>query len=314
MGNDRNLRRCLDSILRYTSIKFEMFVVAYLFPPNGTLALQKKYPWIRIIESNEIRGFSENNNLALQYCTGEYCLILNDDTFIDRPVIDRLLDTIRHAGRHVAVISPTLRFPDGTLQKCGRPRLNFGLWYLSCCHLWSENTSHSPYINGNGIFKTYNICGAAFLIRTDVFKSAGWFDERYFFCPEDVALSTWLNQKGYTCLVDADLPLFHLEGGTWSSIQSAIMPASRTGALVFYAQNSRLKKLVFSVLIFLLSFAKWIYWSILAARTDRSDIMSRAHRNTCATICSRLTAKDIFIRYYRPSKSPASTSNFTCPS
>lgn len=35
------------------------------------------------------------------------------------------------------------------------------------------------------------------MIKTDIFRQMGFFDEYYFFCPEDIALSTALNRRGY---------------------------------------------------------------------------------------------------------------------
>lgn len=315
VGRDTNLRRCLDSIRTHTHVKYETFAVANRLPADVTAALRQDYPWVRIVESDGIRGFSENNNLALRQCTGEFCFVLNDDTFMDRPVIDNLLNDIRNADRHAAAISPTLRYPDGTLQRCGRPHLNFWLWFLSGLRLWSENTSRSPHVNGTGVFQTYNVCGAALLIRTEVFRSIGFFDERYFFCPEDVALSTRLNREGYACLVNADLPLYHDEGGTAAGIQAALIPASRKGAVLFYADGSVFRHALYSLFVFLLSSAKWACWITRAPWRPRAATMARAHWNTCATICTRLTPKEIFSRYYKPSPPPLLPGSHTsCPS
>lgn len=304
VADDGHLRRCLDSLRTHTRARAETFVVANRFSAERTAALRRDYPWVRVFESEGIRGFAENNNLALRHCTGEFCLVLNDDTFMDRPVVDRLLEILRNADGRTAVASPTLRYPGGKLQRCGRPRLNFWKWYLSSAGFWSENGSRSPHVNGTGVFRTYNLCGAAFLIRTDVFRTMGFFDERYFFCPEDVALSTRLNRAGYACVVDADLPLYHIEGGTGSPLQAAIIPASRKGAVLFYADGSPLRQAAYARMVYLLAFAKWIYWRTWGRHLPRAEVMARAHRHTCETICSPLTPKETFVKYYRPEPPP----------
>ena len=74
MNNLRNLFPCLDSIKAYTQIPHEVWVVAYLFSKENLLSLRKNYPWVVVVESNEIRGFSENNNLALKQVKTEYTL------------------------------------------------------------------------------------------------------------------------------------------------------------------------------------------------------------------------------------------------
>ena len=82
---------CLDSLRTYTSLSFETWVVAYRFSDQNMKELVTKYPWVEVVPSLEIRGFSENNNLALKHVRGRYCFILNDDTLLNMPVIDRLV-------------------------------------------------------------------------------------------------------------------------------------------------------------------------------------------------------------------------------
>ena len=74
MNNYEVLSRCLDSIRTHTSTSYEVFVVAGRGAPGGRRRGGRNYPWAQIIESNEIRGFSANNNLALRKATGKYCL------------------------------------------------------------------------------------------------------------------------------------------------------------------------------------------------------------------------------------------------
>ena len=75
MNNLSNLIPCLDSIKKYTSLSYETIVVAYMFSPENLSYIKQNYPWIKIIESKEIRGFSENNNLAIKIAKGKYCFI-----------------------------------------------------------------------------------------------------------------------------------------------------------------------------------------------------------------------------------------------
>ena len=70
MDNWDNLSRCLDSIRANTSVTYEVLVTAYLFSKENLDRLRKGYPWVKIVESDEIRGFSENNNLALRQAVG----------------------------------------------------------------------------------------------------------------------------------------------------------------------------------------------------------------------------------------------------
>lgn len=132
MNNLSNLIPCLDSIKKYTSLSYETIVVAYMFSPENLLYIKQNYPWIKIIESKEIRGFSENNNLAIKIAKGKYCFILNDDTVFPMPVVDLLFDSIEKLPESVVCISPATYFKNDEIQSCGRPRHSFfNLFFIS---------------------------------------------------------------------------------------------------------------------------------------------------------------------------------------
>lgn len=73
MNNLKSWYPCLESIRKYTHFSYECFVVAYLFPKENLEKVRNDFPWVKFIESNEICGFSENNNLALRQARGKYC-------------------------------------------------------------------------------------------------------------------------------------------------------------------------------------------------------------------------------------------------
>lgn len=297
MNNLKNLYPCLDSIKKYTSFTYETFVVAYLFSQENLIKLKKDYSWITIIESNEIRGFSENNNLALKQAIGEYCFVLNDDTFFNTPVIDELIDTFKLVD--AAIISPNILFPNGSYQCCGRPPMRWYHYILKGFKLWDENKP-TKYINQRGIFRTYNILGAAFMIKTAVFEELGWFDERYFFCPEDIALSTAANKKGYNVFVNSNIKLFHIGGGSrWSKISSATKPASMRGSLIFHSDNSIFKWIIILTSQFISSIINYIYCS-LKSFTGNEEAKMKVYvcKNMVSSIFSSKSAKEIFVKYY----------------
>lgn len=301
MNNLKNLYPCLNSIRKYTSVSYETLVVAYLFSKENLEKVRRDFPWVTFIESNEIRGFSENNNLALKRAKGEYCFVLNDDTYFDNPVIDKLLQTFNSLPKDVAILSPVTLNVDGSIQRNGKPQYNLFSFFLDNVKLIKYYDWFSKFTNKTGVYQTYNISGAAFMIRRDVFKNIGWFDEQYFFCPEDIALSTFLNERGSKCYVDASIRLTHNKGGTWSKIHSATMPSATKGSMIFYCKGSLLKKLIFLAIVYSFHSLYGVLWYIIYVMriTEKSRIMYHAHINTIQSIGTSLTPKQIFIRYYK---------------
>ena len=300
MNNLKNLCPCLDSIIKNTTVDFEIIVVAFMFSEENIVKLQKTYPSVVIVRSDRLRGFAENNNLGLHQAKGKYCFIINDDTYFDNPVIDELVQQLNNMDDNVAIISPIILNTDGSVQRNGKCEYNIFTFILGCLHLKELYDKHSKYTGKKGIYRTYNISGACFLIRTSIFKEVDWFDERYYFCPEDIALSTKLNKKGYYCYVDTNASITHIHGGTWSKILTATMPVVEKGNKIFYCDNKKWFSPIFVLCTWLTHGFSAFKWWIKFAATRREDcrIKSIAHFNTIKNISTDETPKECFMRLY----------------
>ena len=265
-----------------------------------------EYPQVEFIKSNGIRGFSENNNLALRQVKTPYVFVVNDDTEVTPNSIDKLLASFKDLESNVAVVSPLLKYPKGDIQFCGRPKHTIFTYIKSSFGLWDEKKITSVFINKEGLFKTYNISGAAFKIRTEVFKEMGWFDERYFFCPEDIALSTKLNEKGYSCYVNTESVVIHYEGNSGmknlSPLIMATQPAGKKGSAIFFARGSSIKESCVSTLIFIVSFLQYMKSFFSNYTTEQRRIRRGTSLNVMKSIFTRQTPKEIFVKYYNVNK------------
>lgn len=303
MNRPDNLYPCLESIRRHTGVSYECLVVAYLYNKEALAKAREDFPWVRFIESDEIRGFSENNNLALREARGRYCFVLNDDTEFHEPVIDALLADFDSLPEDAAIVSPKLLNADGSLQLCGRPPYPAYRYALQQWHLYSEPIDNvsggAPLFNQ--VYRSWNITGACFLIKRDVFEKLGWFDERYFFTPEDLALGTLACEKGYSLWVDAAVCITHKWKTTASRISTAVRPAAIKGSLIFFGRSSRVAKFALSLCVWLAEYTKYLK-ACLRCRlhpSPENELKRQVFRNNSREVFSRLTPKQIFIKYFR---------------
>lgn len=281
---------CLDSIRAQNRVPMETLVVAYRFSAENLDLLRERYPLVKVIPSEGVRGFSENNNLALRQARGKYCFVVNDDTLQEMPVIDRLVKDFDGLPENAAAVSPCICFADGRVQTCGRAPWSAWRYAWHYLHLVDE-TKPSRWSMREGLFPSYTLNGACFLIKTEVFKSVGWFDERFFFTPEDIALGHQLNEAGYTVWADAEVRITHLAGGSVSALEAAIKPARVRGSLLFYGEPFGLK--LFIGCYEALRLAKYAFLS----RTPRHVLMQKTARNVLRTVFSKESPKEIFIRF-----------------
>ncbi len=254
MNRPDNLYPCLESLRRHSSpgLEVETFVVAYLFDKQKLGQAKADFPWVRFIESDEIRGFAENNNLALRQADSRYCFILNDDTELSEDVIGRLVADMENLPEDAAIVCPRLVNADGSLQLCGRPEFTATKYVLQQFHLYSEPIdtalSYNPDVqtgaykssgHSGRMVRTCSISGAAFLIKTELFRRLGWFDERYFFTPEDMALARLARVEGYSVWVDPEVSVTHKWHATASAMMSATRPAAVRGSLIYFSEWRR---------------------------------------------------------------------------
>lgn len=303
MNRPDNLFPCLESIRANTqNVDYETIVVAYRFSPDNLAKSKAAFPWVTFIESNEIRGFSENNNIALKTVKGDFCFVVNDDTEMHMDVVGKLVSDFSKLPSEAAIITPKLLNADGSLQLCGRPDYPARYYIMQQWHVHREAVDDTDGKDPifDEVFGTTNISGAAFLIKTDIFRELGWFDEIYFFTPEDIALSTLARSKGYGIYVDSAVEIVHKWRTTASKISPAIRPSAVRGSLIFFSGGSSLKYFLIALPVWVSETCKLIkaFCRYQFDPTDANRIKMQTFHNISVNIFSRRKPKEIFKKYY----------------
>lgn len=297
MNNPELLSQCLDSLYTFNKCNLEVYVVAYMYSQQNLEFARKEFPQVHFIPSDEIRGFAENNNLALNKIESEFLFIVNDDTIQHMPVIDSLLEDFHKLPATVAAVSPKIVFPDGRIQTCGRAPWTAWRWMKHYLH-FEDETKPGPWTMKPGLFRTWTLNGACFLARTETFRKAGWFDETYTFTPEDIALGHRFNEMGYEVWADADISIEHLANATASAMETAIKPTRIRGSLLFYAKGMPLKYFCLGLYACAIESARYLKYAVTGCRCERDRIMKDTARNVLRTVFSSKSTKEIFVQLY----------------
>lgn len=112
---------CIQSIIESTrDLRFEIVLVDNASEPAVDGVIREQFPFIRCIRNTERRGFAENYNAGLAVATGEFFMILNDDTIVRTGALDRLVEFLRRNPEY-AFITGKLVSTDGSIQPgCAR--------------------------------------------------------------------------------------------------------------------------------------------------------------------------------------------------
>ena len=298
MNNNEVLFPCLDSIINNTgNTDYSIYVVAYMYSNQNLKLLKQKFPKINVIKSNDFRGFSENHNLVLKNTVAHNYLVLNDDVIFDDNSIDQMLANIELPN--IDILSPLILNIDGSPQVNGRPHFTFLYWLLVELKLGIITHRLNRCVDGTGIYKTCNVHGSAFLIKGSVMEKVGFFDERYFFTPEDIALSTKAIQLGFNCYVDTNAHVYHHHSNTSRKIHSITIPVQHAGHYIFFRDQYNVIISIFTrISVVILSSLKIFYWFLFHKKDKRINIMFEAHKNSIKFSFSKIPPKTLFISLY----------------
>lgn len=119
-SNEQMLFGCIDSLI--STMRDSRYSWALTITCNATsegLAgrVRAVYPEARIIDNETPRGFAANHNRVIKSSPARYVWLLNDDLLILSDAVAKVTEFMDRAeNSRVAVVSPRLLNPDGSLQ------------------------------------------------------------------------------------------------------------------------------------------------------------------------------------------------------
>ena len=162
------LENCISSVLNAgdPTIEMEVIVVDNASTDGSIQMVREKFPYVKLIVNRENLGFACAVNQGLRESESRYKLLLNSDTIIIGNAIKTMLEFLEQ-NPSVGAVRPRIFSPRGKLQRQGS-----GFWRF----LKSPDTPH----------KLKWISGCCMMMRDEVIRDIGLFDEKFFFYNEDV--------------------------------------------------------------------------------------------------------------------------------
>jgi len=204
------LLRCLGDLSRQTRSDFEAIVVDNeskdgSFERARAAIVDARF---RFDHMGGNLGFAAANNAAARSARGTWIALLNPDAFPAPDWLERLLQA---AERHVDVAT------FGSLQLFDdAPHLVDGAGdrYLAYGQPWRDLHGMPRDLVLSGDVDQFSACAAASLIRADLFRQAGGFDERFFCYCEDVDLGFRLALAGWRSMICTEAVVLHRGGAS----------------------------------------------------------------------------------------------------
>jgi len=156
-----------------------------------------------VITNTRPQGFGANHNAAFRRCTEPYFCVANPDVRLETDPFPALIAALQR-GR-AAVAGPLVRSPDGSVEDSAR---RFPTVASLLAKLLS-GTMGPDYPVDRGALEVDWVAGMFMVFRSDAFREAGGFDERFFLYYEDVDLCARLRARGYACVYQPEATVVH---------------------------------------------------------------------------------------------------------
>ena len=198
---------CVRSIIENTgSVPYEIIVMDDNSPDESAKQLDRVIHGIRFVSNDENLGFLRNCNKGASFAAGRYLFFLNNDTQVQPGWLENLV-SLMESDPSIGMSGSKLVYPDGRLQEAG------GIIWNDASG-WNYGRLDDPSKPEYNYVKDADyISGAAIMIRTELWREIGGFDER--FVPayyEDTDLAFEVRKRGKRVVYQPASVVVHFEG------------------------------------------------------------------------------------------------------
>jgi GT2 family glycosyltransferase len=165
---------------------------------------------IKVVKYEGGFNYSKINNFGAEHATGEYLLLLNNDTEVITP--DWIEQLLMYGQRQdVAVVGAKLYYADDTIQHAGIV-IGLGADRAAGHTHYGVHKDNVGYMGR--LYYAQNVSavtGACMLVQTSIFKELGGLDEAFTVAYNDVDFCLKARDKGYLNVFTPYCEMYHYE-------------------------------------------------------------------------------------------------------
>jgi GT2 family glycosyltransferase len=227
----RYLDDCLNAVAAQRGVAAETILVDNASTDGTAEHVRARFPWVRLVEMPENRGFAGGNNAGVRVARGRHVALLNNDTVPEPGWLAALLRGIDERVGFVLATSRIVFMHDPrVVDSAGDGLLRWGGAFKRHHGGSVDSVSQSGEVFG--------VCGAACALPRAVFDELGGFDEDFFASHEDVDLSYRARLLGYRCRYVADAVVRHHGSATLGRASAFAVFHGQRNLVWVYVKNT----------------------------------------------------------------------------
>ena len=210
------LTPCLTALLGQGLPDVEVVLVDNGSTDGSAELVQARYPTVSVRALGRNIGFAAGNNAGALGAEARYLVFLNNDTRVQPGWLQALV-AAAEADATVGLATSKIVYADGSglVDSAGDGYLRCG----GAFKIWHGQPAATAPMGGD----VFGACGAAFLIRRDLFEALGGFDEDFFVVYEDVDLSFRAQLLGARCRYVPDAVVEHAVTATLGRVSETVV-------------------------------------------------------------------------------------------
>ena len=197
------LARCLTSMQAEAERGVaEVWVVDNASSDGSAEMVAERFPWVKLVASEDNLGFGRAINLVAQQTSSEWLATANADIALRPGALDALLEAgARDPG--AGAVAPRLVLPNGTTQHSvfGFPTITFSFLLAIAAFRYSatigDRLAFPGYWNKERARRVPWAVAAFLLLRRTAFDEIGGFDDRQWMYAEDLDIGWRLRDSGW---------------------------------------------------------------------------------------------------------------------
>lgn len=233
------LFNCIESLSKLTYQNIELIVVDNNSTDNSQNECKEKYPQIKLIQNMENLGFCEGNNIGIRSAMGEFLILLNPDTKVDKNLLRELLTEYNKKGE--GLYQPKLLSMDEPekINSAGNMIHIFGFGFSR-----GKGVTDSKQFDKN--LKINYPSGACLFTSKKIFDNIGTLDPFLWAYHDDLELGWRALKLGFSSFFVPTAIVYHKESSSfkWSKQKFFLLERNRLYCLLTQYSKKTLKKLL----------------------------------------------------------------------
>ena len=233
-NGQKYLGDCLDSLHRldFPRDMYEIIVVDNASSDGSREFIAATYPDVVLVKAEKNLGFASGCNLGIKHSSGEYIVLLNNDTVVDSNWLRELV-AVADTDPEIAIVGSKLLF------KHDPSLIQNAMSYLTDRGDGGDMATYQP---DEGQYDTIRegmaVCGASMLIKRTLIEDIGALDDDFFAYYEDMDLCYRTRLYGKKIVFAPKSVVYHIHSATsgeWSPLFTFLVLRNK---LLIHLKNS----------------------------------------------------------------------------